>query len=223
MYLGTAYAHILWVIGRQTELYEMKEAPMTSTEPSVRSTTSHKSDSHGICWDISPLPSGTGTLKLSGDLKPGWLGRLSSNLTNNNINIINGSARKCAPLAWEAAFEVDSPGLFTGFDPLPAVAAPAERVVAPALTISNFNIEYTPRHDGSIYVEISGKDCIGFLYGVMRIFSFYSLFPAELEVSTRGKTAHDKFWLKGIGSSAPERDDMTLLHNRLLMMLPGKA
>jgi hypothetical protein len=196
---------------------------MTSTEAKVRPAPTFEPASHGIHWDISPLPSGTGTLKISGDLKPGWLGRLSSNLSGNNINIINGTALKSAPLHWDASFEVDSPDSFKGFDPFPAVISSTERADNPPLTISDFKVEYSARHGGSIYTEITGNDCIGFLYGVLRIFSFYSLFATELEISTNGRTAHDKFWLKGIASSEPERDDVTVLHNRLLMMLPGKG
>jgi len=71
------------------------------------------------------------------------------------------------------------------------------------------------RHGGSLYAEISGKDCIGFLYGMLRMFSFYSLFPTELEISTKGMVVHDRFWLKGIGSAAPSDDDLKALHERL--------
>jgi hypothetical protein len=76
----------------------------------------------------------------------------------------------------------------------------------PPLKISDFQIERSTRHGGSIYTEISGKDSIGFLYGMLRIFSFYSLFPTELEISTKGMIAADRFWLKGIGASVPTKE-----------------
>jgi len=89
----------------------------------------------------------------------------------------------------------------------------------PLPKISDFQVEYSTRHAGSIYAEISGKDSIGFLYGVLRIFSFYSLFPTELEISTQGRFAFDKFWLKGVGASVPTKEDTIMLNDRLTLML----
>lgn len=199
----------------------MKSATIIHTE------NKFKEDSSGVSWEMSPRPSGTSLLNLSGDLKPGWLGRLSSNLSNSKISILNGTARKHSPLRWEASFEiVADPGsvdTLKELNPLPAVSETAERVTSPPLKLSNYKIEYSTRHEGSIYTEISGADCIGFLYGVLRVFSFYSLFPTELEISTKGTKALDKFWLKGIGASAPDKDDIAELNRRLFTMLSDKA
>ena len=193
---------------------------MTSPEPTIHPEHSYKAND--ITWGISPHPSGTGVLNLSGDLKPGWLGRLSSNLSHNNFNILSGTALKCSPLRWDASFEVesshDAPDSFLDFNPLPAVTALPERVPSPTLNLSDFHVEYSTHHGGSIYAEISGKDCIGFLYGVLRVFSFYSLFPTELKISTNGMTAFDRFWLKGIGASVPGKEDISSLHGRLSSM-----
>jgi len=176
---------------------------------------------------MAPSPSGGGILKLTGDMKPGWLGRLSSHLSYEKINIIGGAARKSSPLCWDASFEIESvhscSDPFKDFNPLPAVTGSAVRIDLPPLRISDFQIERSTRHGGSIYTEISGKDCIGFLYGMLRIFSFYSLFPTELEISTKGIVAYDRFWLKGIGSSVPAKDDMKSLHERMTTMLTGRS
>lgn len=200
---------------------------MISTETSARPVKCLKPDSTGIYWDMGISPSGTDLLKLSGDLKPGWLGRLSSHLSHKKINILTGSARKSAPLCWDASFEIEPAhkhlNPFREFDPLPAIIGPVVQVDLPPLKISDFQIEHSTRHGGSLYTEISGKDCIGFLYGMLRVFSFYSLFPTELEISTKGMIASDRFWLKGIGASVPEKDDMTALHERLTIMLAGKS
>jgi hypothetical protein len=160
---------------------------MTLPETAVPAENPIKTDSTGVSWDISPLPSGAGVLKLSGDLKPGWLGRLSSSLTSNKISILNGAALKHSPLRWDASFEVESIHgfAFKEFNPLPAVTGTAEQIACPPLKLSDYQVEYSTRHGGSIYTEISGADCIGFLYGVLRMFSFYSLFPTELEYATR--------------------------------------
>lgn len=200
---------------------------MTSAKPTAIAGDTCKGYSTGVSWGLSPKPSGTSVLNLSGDLKPGWLGRLSSNLSSSKISILNGTARKHSPLRWEASFEVvPDPGsavTFKDFNPLAAVSETAERAVTPSLKLSDYQLEYSTCHGGSIYAEISGADCLGFLYGILRIFSFYSLFPTELEISTKGTKARDKFWLKGIGASAPEKDDIAELNRRLFTMLSDKA
>lgn len=198
---------------------------MTSPAAIIRPERFYKTGSAGVTWEISPLPSGTSVLNLSGDLKPGWLGRLSSNLSSDNINILKGTALKHSPLHWDASFEVETNNGFDfkEFNPLPAITGATEGVAGPSLNVTDYQVENSTRHGGSIYTEISGADCIGFLYGVLRIFSFYSLFPTELEISTKGKTALDRFWLKGIGASTPEKDDISALNRRLFTMLSGKA
>lgn len=57
--------------------------------------------------------------------------------------------------------------------------------------------------------------CVGFLSSILGIFSFCSLFPTELEVTTKAQNVFDQFWLKGIGLSIPTDEDMTLLNERL--------
>ncbi|MHB8056394.1 MAG: hypothetical protein ACYDHC_00720 [Desulfuromonadaceae bacterium] len=198
---------------------------MTSTETTFKPVTSAGADSGDISWEMSTSPSGADMLSIHGNLKPGWLGRLSSYLSLNTINTISGSARKCGSLCWDASFEIEAksalPNPLKGFNPLPAIMAFDTRAAIPQLKISDFVIEHSTRHGGSLYVEISGKDCIGFLYGMLRMFSFYSLFPTELEISTKGTVVHDRFWLKGIGSAAPSDDDLKALHERLSQAFEG--
>jgi hypothetical protein len=199
------------------------ESNMKSSKAAFHSENICKGESAGVIWNMSPRPSGTSLLSLSGDLKPGWLGTLSSNLSSNKISILNGAAMKHSPLHWDSSFEVaiepGSPVKFTEFNPLPALTETTERAAGSPLELTDYQIEYSTRHKGSIYTEISGADCIGFLYEVLRIFSFYSLFPTELDISTKGKKALDRFWLKGIGASVPEKDDISALNRRLLTML----
>lgn len=196
---------------------------MALTSPTSYSAKPSGTDSSGVVWELTLSPSGAGMLKLSGDLKPGWLGKLSSYLSHQKINIIRGSATKSSPLCWDASLEVEEKHKnivpFNGFNPLPAVMGSAVHVDLPLLSLTNFTLEQCSMHGGSLYTEITGKDCLGFLYGILRIFSFYSLFPTELEISTSGMLAQDRFWLKGIGASVPAKEDMTSLHERLTMML----
>lgn len=192
---------------------------MTSTEPTFRPAAPAGADPEDVYWDMSTSSSGADLLKVHGNLKPGWLGRLSSYLSLNTISMISGSARKCSSLCWDASFEIESRSTIMnplkGFNPLPAIMAFDSHAVIPPLKISDFLVEHSTRHGGSLYIEISGRDCIGFLYGMLRMFSFYSLFPTELEISTKGMVVYDRFWLKGIGSAAPSHDDLKALYDRL--------
>lgn len=198
---------------------KQKVVTMVSTEPTIRPVTDSGADSADVYWELSTSPYGANILKIHGNLKPGWLGRLSSYLSLNTINTISGTARKSSLLCWEASFEIEArsakPNALKGFNPLPAIMAVDTRAAIPPLKISDFLIEHSTRHGGSLYTEISGKDCIGFLYGMLRIFSFYSLFPAELDISTKGVVVYDRFWLKGIGSAVPSNDDLKALYERL--------
>jgi hypothetical protein len=174
----------------------------------------------GTKWEIAPNGSETSMLKLNGDLKPGWLGRLSSYLSVEKINIVKGTASKCSSLSWDANFEIEKDSrpieCDLDFNPLTAFSAEFTHGTAvPALKVSNILIKRSSRHGGSVYVEISAKDCLGFLHSILSIFSFYSLFPTELEVNTKANTVFDQFWLKGIGFSNPSDEDMESLKERL--------
>jgi len=177
----------------------------------------------GINWEITESPSGSRVLKVSGDLKPGWLGRLATHLSAEKINILGGAARKISPLRWDSVFEIACSSQLDNishFNPLPAVmsAGSAQQPYLPPPGITGFSVERSADHGGCLYVEIGGRDCIGFLSGILSVFSFYSLFPIEMELSTVENIASDRFWLKGIGASVPIDDDIAVLSQRLESM-----
>ena len=195
------------------------------TEPTVRTAPSAGADSSKVHWHMTGTSPGAATLKIQGNLKPGWLGRLSSYLSHHTVSLTGGYARKSSSLSWDATFAIEA-GSSNGtplnvLDPLPAIMAVDTRAAIPVITIADFQVEHSTRHGGSLYTETSGKDCIGFLYGLLRMFSFYSLFPAEVDISTKGMVAHDRFWLKGIGSATPSPDDLKALYERLQQTYEG--
>lgn len=198
---------------------------MTFTKPTIRTASVTGADSSDVYWDMTSPSPGAGTLKIHGNLKPGWLGRLSSYLSHNTVNLTGGYARKSSSLCWDATFEIKAGSgacnPLDGLDPLPAIMAVDTRAAIPALSIFDFQIEHSTRHGGCLYTETSGRDCIGFLYGLLRMFSFYSLFPAELDISTKGMVAHDRFWLKGIGFATPSHEDFKALYERLQQTFDG--
>jgi len=180
----------------------------------------NETTSSGISWEIVPNDHGTSIVKLSGNLKPGWLGQLSSYMSQEKINIVKGTACKCGLICWDGLFEIEKGSRpienGTGFNPTKAFnGASDQKVVEFSAKISKLIMKRSKRHGGSIYVEIMGKDYIGFLSSIMNIFSFCSLFPTELEVSTKDHHVFDQFWLKGIGFFVPTDEDVALLYDRL--------
>jgi hypothetical protein len=190
-----------------------------STEPLDHSAKKIESGSSEVSWNLATPEPGVGVLSLSGNLKPGWLGKLSSYLSHRTINIKWGTARKCSTLSWVTSFEIEDKNNraepFGGFNPLPALTGTDVKIDHVAPVITQFKVERSPLNGGCLYAEISGEDCIGFLYGMLKIFSFYTLFPTELEISTKGTAVFDRFWLKGIAASVPSDDDMNSLIERL--------
>ena len=206
------YNFTRWHTECKTELMTSLEHMNTAAQTSAKSL-------HTISWNMAPSASGTTVLTLGGYLKPGWLGKLSSYLAHNKINLVSGTAHKSSSIRWNASFEIESKGgrvePFDGFDPLPALMSADTPIETAQLTLSDFHSEFSAKHGGSIQVKISGNDCIGFLYNILKIFSFSSLFPTELEIATQGRTAHDSFWLKGIGAAVPTDGDLQSLNERL--------
>ncbi len=178
---------------------------------------------HSINWHLTPSLSGTTILTLNGSLRTGWLGKLSSFLLRNEINIIGGTARKNGSLYWNASLEIETGqetlSKLAGFSPETVLCDFEIPLATVPIKLSDFRAEYTSKHGGSFYVEATGEDCMGFLHGILRAFSFSSMFPTEFEITTKGNTVFDRFWLKGIGASIPIKDDMKSLHERLHVML----
>lgn len=158
-------------------------------------------------------------LELRGYLKPGWSGRLAGRLADEKISVLRGAGRKISAINWEARLELVMPPLLKlpeqldylamACDPLPG------RPELPALVLDTVSVKSDKRHAGSLLVVLSGPDRLGFLASLLRVFSFYSLFPVEMEIETAGTVASNRFWLKGIGSLAPTADDLANLHAAL--------
>lgn len=172
----------------------------------------------GIEYTITPHGS-RALLKLDGDLRVGWAASLAQGLTQLDINIISGTAVKESALWWISRFEIEpvgpAPRDLTTLDIASFFKGSAVHSSIPAINLHAYRLELCSRHGGSLEVEISGTDSIGFLAGILRQFSFYSLFPVEMELETRGKLAHDRFWLKCIGNVSPLAEDVACIKNRL--------
>lgn len=161
-------------------------------------------------------------LELRGYLKPGWSGRLAGRLADEKISVLRGTGRKISAINWEARLELEMPPLLKmpeQLDYLAMVCDPlSARPELPGIVLDKVSVKPDERHAGSLLVDLSGPDRLGFLASLLRVFSFYALFPVEMEIETLGDVASNRFWLKGIGSLTPTADDHANLHAALCDM-----
>lgn len=169
-------------------------------------------------WVEVPLPGGKSELKLWGKFPPRWLANLSSGLAAKGITIHKGYANKLSPTIWQGTFELSrldahQPGQLDYV----ALAQQGEKsAIATAIQLEHVAVK---PGDDALFVEIKGDDSVGFLMTLLKTFAFCSLYPAEVSIDTPHGRVHDRFWLKGLGGSAPSTalgEGLRLELNKLL-------
>ncbi|GFO63349.1 hypothetical protein M1B72_10545 [Geomonas paludis] len=174
-------------------------------------------------FTIEPMPARPGgyRLEMSGFLAPGWSGRLAAGLAEHRVGIVRGSAEKINASSWRSSFELKSAsfaGSPQGIDFL-RLAGTEPNHKAAGIELLSFTMEPTTRHDGSLFVELKGVDRLGFLGDLLDYFSMRCLFPVKMTIDTRGDTAVDRFWLRGVGGSVPSEAITAAMKNNLEQLL----
>ena len=158
-------------------------------------------------------------LGLHGRLEPGWAGRLSNGLAQRKVNIMRVEAARNAGWQWRSMIDLDFFPSVVRPDTIDFIAlsqAPAASLAATEqLIIDDYQMERSTRCEGCLYLEVSGPDRIGLLSSLLNTFSLYSLFPAEMLVETQKKRVFDRFWLKGLGGSAPSEEATVAIRERM--------
>jgi hypothetical protein len=162
------------------------------------------SSASAACCELRPTGRGYHGLKIRGQFPPRWLANLTGALAARGITIQRGSASKLTPSLWEATLEIAPAGggeLPAGLDyPALAHTTAAYDPAAVPLHLDSYTLE---QREDALFVEVKGPDSVGFLKTLLKIFAFFSLFPAEVHIDTPGGRVHDRFWLKGVGGIAP--------------------
>ena len=145
-------------------------------------------------------------LTMRGKLEPGWVGRLCTCLGRQEINIVRGNAAKVSSSEWSSLFDLDFPK--TVHDPaaMDFIALMREERtchMGASLVLYDFVLEQTEKYGGSLYVEVTGQDRVGFLSSILNTFSLFSLFPTEMVVETKHDKVFDRFWLKAMAGMPP--------------------
>lgn len=143
---------------------------------------------------------------IEGSLAPGWAGNLASGLAAQRISIERGEAHAERGGIWTARFEVQRLAgalPFEAIDLAELASTDSGEGFATPLRLIGFELEASAERGGCLVVAVSAQDTVGFLAALLRRLSFFSLFPIEMRLETRGGRVEDVLWLRGAGDRAP--------------------
>jgi hypothetical protein len=167
-------------------------------------------------FNVQPLSSGLSTITFSGNLPLGWAGSLAQGLSENNINILSGHAKRIRMSIWEGELVVNP--VYSSADmrdiDFASLLNKKNRGVSPA-AITSFVVRECFRANGSMYVEINGHDQRGFLAAVLKRFASCGLYPWDFSVLTKDDVIFDKFHLMGPAGVPASRATMMFLEQKL--------
>ena len=171
-----------------------------------------------------PLGAERYRVELTGKFDPGWAGCFSTNLAARKINILRVEAARKMGRNGHATIDLDFRSTVTRPDQLDFHAlctTAGTHMTADRLVLTDYQLERSGKHDGSLYLEAVGPDRIGCLSSLLNRFSLFSLFPIEMLVETQGKQIFDRFWLKGLGGSLPSEEATAALQGKIREALAG--
>jgi UTP:GlnB (protein PII) uridylyltransferase len=124
----------------------------------------------------------------------GWASSIKQGLANRRINIVvNGQEKMTveSERALESVSDID----------FAAIINEKPDNEDEKMMLTDFSVADCFRANGAVYVEVEGKDQIGFLAVVLRIFLSCCLFPWDFSIKTEGNYINDKFHLMGTSGS----------------------
>lgn len=158
-------------------------------------------------------------LSMEGRFDPGWVCGLSQGLAELRISIMRVEAARTIGRNWQSRLDLDFSTATLPPDAVDYLAlsksSATVRVLAEPVVLDDYQLERSTKYEGSLYIEANGPDRIGVLSSLLNTFSLFSLFPAEMQVETKNRRIFDRFWLKGMGNSAPSHEAVTALRERM--------
>ena len=171
---------------------------------------------------LEAAPDGTSRLRLGGRFLPGWAGALALGLSRLHVTILRGCACRMSRGRWTAFFDVQP---LRGAPPLESIDYPALALTGPSeapdgsACIRLEKYVLGPVVAGALQVGIRGRDCVGFLGGLLDRVATLSLFPEELHVETYADVAEDRFRIRGLNGGPPPEDARHSLDRLLASLL----
>lgn len=194
----------------------MPDYATTAPHPSSPNTYSKQSPQ----WIVTPLSNGHHELKLWGKFPPRWLANLTGALSAQQISVQCGYANKLSPTVWQGTFElvpVAGQRLTGNLDYYQLAQGNTSTPAPSTISLDQFVAE---KRNDAIFVEVRGADSVGFLMSMLKLFTFHSLYPAEVSIDTPNGHVLDRFWLKGLGGSTPTEEIFSGLRQELSKLLP---
>jgi hypothetical protein len=138
-------------------------------------------------------------------LYAGWVGRLAAALSKRRVSVVRGRGTRRGGHTWDVDLLLEPLDRGVSLAELDYLAlardgrTPIESSGA-SLELDTFSLQRTEQ---DLVVDLEGVDGLGFLDRVLRVFAFYSLFPRELHLETKGPKVRDRFYLQSLGGQAP--------------------
>jgi hypothetical protein len=145
-------------------------------------------------------------IALEGVLWPGWAGNLASGLAAQRVSIVRGHALGGGAGLWSARFDVRClPGApdLAALDLVALARQEAREGFSTPLRLARFALHPALEHGGSLRLSVAARDRVGFLAALLRRLAYFSLFPVEMRLDTRGASVADELWLRAGGDRPP--------------------
>jgi hypothetical protein len=136
---------------------------------------------------------------LRGDFPDGWCSRLSLGLSRAGIGIVRGFARRSSDGGWVAEFHVlaEDDGVDPGrLDHLALALDPVPPGAPPPITVDSYYVDGSPESGAHVFLEVRGRDRVGFLGSLLERLARLSLFPDQMSIETWEGLALDTFHLR---------------------------
>lgn len=106
-----------------------------------------------------------------------------------------------------------------GLDLLALARQEAREGFSTPLRLERFTLTPALEHDGSLRLALAARDRVGFLAALLRRLAYFSLFPVEMRLDTRGASVADELWLRAGGDRTPSTTTREALARALMALL----
>lgn len=172
-------------------------------------------------YEVTRSFAGRLDVRIWGKMPYDWIANLSTGVAVAGISIERGAARKLAASEWQANFELiprESGPVPEEIDYLRLARTGRGTAPGAVLTLDGFSFTEDSLR-GALHLEVRASDRTGFLGAFLDRLSFFSLFPEEMTIETRGGKVLDRFWLRGVGGQSPSAAVAAALHRNLEALL----
>jgi len=157
-------------------------------------------------FEAHPLEAGRYALSFWGRFPPSWCGALSLSLSQVGLAVAQGFAKKMREKFWVAEFEIEPTRGDVQVESMDFLAMAVSSARAPGLrrlALSEFAVGDPAVHGGAIYLEVRGRDQVGFLAELLGQLAFLTFLPEEMIVQTTDGEVFDRFLLRGPAGQPP--------------------